>query len=303
MPNPPPAANLEWTVLKVLQWAAAFLRERGIDSPRSTAELLLAHALHTDRVQLYVRHDQPLERLELSVFKQLLLRRLAREPAAYILGRKGFWTLELTVTPDVLIPRPETECLVETALAVLKKYPAGRRGRVLDLGTGSGAIVLALAAEAPEHSYYACDISPAAAAIARSNAGEAGVPGRVDFWVTGWFSALKPGRALFDLIVSNPPYVPSAAIDRLAPEIALHEPRLALDGDADGLRSYRTIIGEAYRYLAPGGSLLLEIGADQRPAVQQLAEQAGTYEGFGWSRDYSGRDRVVWLRKKDVATR
>jgi len=303
MPNPPPAANLEWTVLKLLQWAADFLKERGIDSPRSTAELLLAHALDTDRVQLYVRHDQPLEKPELFVFKQQLLRRLRREPAAYILGRKGFWTLDLTVTPDVLIPRPETECLVEAALVVLKRHPAGRRGRVLDLGTGSGAIVLALAVEAPEHCYFACDISPAAVVIAGRNARQAGVSGCVHFWAASWYSALKPGRAVFDLIVSNPPYVPSAAIDRLAPEIALHEPRLALDGDADGLRSYRALIGEADRYLAPGGSLLLEIGADQRTAVQQLAEQAGAYEGFGWSRDYSGHDRVVWLRKKDVAIR
>ena len=302
MPNPLPVANRGWTVLKVLQWAAAFLKERGIDSPRSTAELLLAHALASERVQLYVHHDQPLEQAELSVFKQLLLRRLHGEPAAYILGRKGFWTLELKVTPDVLIPRPETECLVEAALAFLKKLPAGR-SRVLDLGTGSGAIVLALAAEAPEHCYFACDLSPEAAAIARLNAGEAGVSGRVVFWAASWFSALKPGRALFDLIVSNPPYVASAAIDRLAPEIALHEPRLALDGDADGLRSYRAIVGEAHRYLAPGGRLLLEIGSDQRPAVQQLAEQCGTYDGFSCSRDYSGHDRVVSLLKKDVATR
>jgi release factor glutamine methyltransferase len=191
---------------------------------------------------------------------------------------------------------------VEAALAVLKTHPAGRC-RVLDLGTGSGAIVLALAAEAPEHRYFASDVSPEAAAIARLNAAEEGVSGRVDFWAASWFSALKPGRALFDLIVSNPPYVASAAVDRLAPEIALHEPRLALDGDADGLRSYRAIIGEAYRHLAPGGRMLLEIGFDQRQAVQQIAEQAGAYEGFRCSRDYSGRDRVVFLRKKDVATR
>lgn len=302
MPNPPPTADLEWTVLKVLRWAAAFLKERGIDSPRTTAELLLAHALNTDRVQLYVRHDQPLERLELSVFKQLLLRRLRREPAAYIIGRKGFWTLDLTVTPDVLIPRPETECLVEAALAVLKKHPAGRC-RVLDLGTGSGAIILALAAEAPEHCYFASDVSPAAVAIAGRNADQAGVSGRVRLWAAGWFSALKPGGAMFDLIVSNPPYVASAAIDRLAPEIALHEPRLALDGDVDGLCHYRAIIGEAYRYLAPRGSLLLEIGAGQRLAVQQLAQQAEVYEGFSCFRDYSGHDRVVSLRKKDVAIR
>jgi release factor glutamine methyltransferase len=301
MPNLPPTTNLEWTVLKVLQWAASFLKANGIDSPRSTAELLLAHALNTERVQLYVHHDQPLEPSELSTFKQLLRRRLRREPAAYILGRKGFWTLEIEVTPDVLIPRPETECLVEAALAVLKQHPAGR-SRVLDLGTGSGAVVLALAAEAPEHRYFASDVCPAAAAIAGRNAEAAGGSARVRIWAADWFAALKPGWALFDLIVSNPPYVASTAMDRLAPEIALHEPRLALDGDADGLRSYRAIIGEAYRYLAPGGWLLLEIGSDQRPAVQQIAEQAGAYDGFTCSRDYSGRDRVVCLHKKDVAT-
>jgi release factor glutamine methyltransferase len=300
MPTSPLAANLEWTVLKALQWAAPFLKEHGIDSPRATAELLLAHALNTERVQLYMHHDQPLEKAELSVFKQLLLRRLRREPAAYILGRKGFWTLELKVTPEVLIPRPETECLVEAALAVIKKLPAGR-GRVLDLGTGSGAIILALAAEAPEHCYFASDISAAAAAVARGNAGEAGISGRVNFWAADWFSALKPRRAIFDLIVSNPPYVASAAIDRLAPEIERHEPRLALDGDADGLRSYRAIIGEAYRYLARGGRLLLEIGSEQRPAVQQIAEQAGAYDGFSCFRDYSGHERVVSMTKKDVA--
>jgi release factor glutamine methyltransferase len=302
MPNPPPTADLKWTVLKVLQWAASHMKERGIDSPRSTAEILLAHALHTERVQLYVHHDQPLEKTELAAFKELLRRRLRREPVAYIVGRKGFWTLELKVTPEVLIPRPETECLVEAALAALSALPPGRKARVLDLGTGSGAIVLALAAAAPGHHYFASDLSPAAAAVARRNAEEAGLSGHVVFWAADWFSSLQPLGAVFDLIVSNPPYVASGAIDALQPEIARHEPRLALDGDADGLRSYRAIIAEAHRHLRPGGRLLLEIGCDQRRAVQQMAEQSGRYEGFDCSRDYSGRDRVVSVCKKDIAT-
>ena len=156
MPNPPPAANLEWTVLKVLQWAAPYLKERGIDSPRATAEILLAHALHTERVQLYMHHDQPLEKTELAAFKELLRRRLRREPVAYIVGRKGFWTLELKVTPEVLIPRPETECLVEAALAALSglsERPHGpgprpgdrlRRHRARARGRGAGASLLRL---------------------------------------------------------------------------------------------------------------------------------------------------------------
>jgi release factor glutamine methyltransferase len=302
MPNPPPVANLEWTVLKVLLWAASYLKARGIDSPRATAEILLAHALQTERVQLYVRHDQPLEKTELAVFKALLQRRLRREPVAYIVGWKGFWTLELKVTPEVLIPRPETESLVEAALAALRLLAHGRPARVLDLGTGSGAIVLALASEAAGHRYFASDLSPAAAAVARRNAEASGISDRVFFWAADWFSALKPVRAVFDLIVSNPPYVASGAFDELQPEIVQHEPRLALDGDADGLRSYRAIIGEAHRYLRPGGGLLLEIGCDQGRSVQQMAEQSGHYERFGCSRDYSGRDRVVSVYKKNVAT-
>ena len=302
MSKPSPAANLEWTVLKVLQWAAPYLAARGIDSPRATAEILLAHALHTERVQLYVHHDQPLEPAELAAFKQLLRRRLRREPVAYIVGWKGFWTLELTVTPEVLIPRPETEGLVEAALAALKALPNGRTARVLDLGTGSGAVVLALAAEAPGHRYFASDISPAAIAVARRNAEAAGVSDRVFFWAADWFSALPPTRAVFDLVVSNPPYVATGEIDGLPPEIARYEPRLALDGDVDGLRSHRAIVAAAHRYLAPGGRLLLEIGCDQGRAVQRMVEQSGHYVGFQCARDYSGRERVVSVRKKDVAT-
>jgi len=258
--------------------------------------------LRTERVQLYMHHDQPLESAELTAFKGLLRRRLGREPVAYIVGWKGFWTLDLTVTPDVLIPRPETEGLVEAALAALGALPYGRKVRLLDLGTGSGAIVLALAAEAPGHRYFASDISPAATAVARRNAEAVGVSDRVFFWAADWFSALQPVRAVFDLIVSNPPYVASQAIDALQPEIAHHEPRMALDGDADGLRSYRVIVAEAHRHLVPGGRLLLEIGCDQRGAVQQLVEASGHYAGFECVKDYSGRERVVSVRKKDVAT-
>ncbi|MCU0602571.1 MAG: peptide chain release factor N(5)-glutamine methyltransferase [Desulfobacterales bacterium] len=270
-------------MLKVLQWAAPYLAARGIDSPRATAEILLAHALHTERVQLYVHHDQPLEPVELAAFKQLLRRRLRREPVAYIVGWKGFWTLELTVTPEVLIPRPETEGLVEAALAALNALPHGRTARVLDLGTGSGAIVLALAAEAPGHRYFASDISPAAIAVARRNAEAAGVSDRVFFWAADWFSALQPVRGVFA-------------------EIARYEPRQALDGDADGLRSHRAIVAAAHRHLAPGGRLLLEIGCDQGRAVQQIIEPSGRYVGFQCTKDYSGRERVVSVRKKDVAT-
>jgi release factor glutamine methyltransferase len=298
MPTPPPVDNLEWTVLRVLQWAAGYLKGRGVESPRAAAEILLAHVLGTERVQLYVRHDQPLVPAELTAFKEAIRRRLRHEPVAYIVGRKGFWTLDLKVTPEVLIPRPETELLVEQALALLKAHPADRPARVLELGVGSGAVLVTLAREAAvRHRFFGCDVAPGAVAVAQANAVSAGVSDRVHLWAADWFAGLNAGCE-FDLIVSNPPYVRSAEIGTLQQEITGHEPRLALDGGPDGLRSYRPILAEAHRYLAPGGSLLLEIGSDQRAAVGRLAEGSGCYTGFECRRDYAGLDRLVVLHKK-----
>lgn len=301
MSNPPSATDLEWSILRVILWAAAYLKERGVESPRSAAEILLAHALRTDRVQLYMHHDKPLEKAELAAFKDLIRRRVRREPVAYIVGRKGFWTLDLAVGPEVLIPRPETERLVEAALAVLGKFPEGYCARVLDLGTGSGAVVLALAAEAGRHRYFASDLSIAAVATAHRNALAAGIADRVEFFAADWFSALRQESEPFDVIVSNPPYVTRSALAGLQPEIVRHEPRLALDGGPDGLNSYRAIIGTAGSHLAPDGALLLEIGSDQREAVQRMAAQTGSYGEIQCVADYAGRDRVVVLRKKGVA--
>jgi release factor glutamine methyltransferase len=301
MPTPPPAADLQWTVQRILKWAVGYLRDRGIDSPRSAAEIMLSHALGTDRIHLYMYPDKPLEKTELAVFKDYIRRRIRREPVAYIVGRKGFWSLELGVSPAVLIPRPETECLVEAALAVLAGRAPLPAARILDLGTGSGAIVLALASEADAHRYFASDISPEAVAVARRNAAAAGLSERVLFFVGDWLSAVKPDP-VFDLIVSNPPYVARREMAGLQPEIVRYEPELALDGDEDGLRSYRAILGAAHLHLKPGGILILEIGHDQREAVQRMAQQTGVYDLCGCRRDYGGHDRVVAMKKKDVAS-
>jgi release factor glutamine methyltransferase len=301
MPTPPPAANLQWTIQRVLHWACGYLRDHGIESPRSAAEILLAHALGTERIHLYMHHDKPLEKTELSVFKGYLRRRIRREPVAYIVGRKGFWSLDLSVKPAVLIPRPETECLVEAALAVLAGHASVPAAHVLDLGTGSGAIVLALAIEAGGHHYFASDVSPEAVAVARKNATDAGLCERVRFFVGDWLSAVRPDP-LFDLIVSNPPYVAAREMVELQPEIVGYEPSLALNGDEDGLRSYRAILGAAHRHLKPTGTLVLEIGSSQREAVQLLAEQTGAYQDYRCQRDYGGHERVVMMQKKNVAS-
>jgi release factor glutamine methyltransferase len=289
-----------WTILRVVQWATSYLQARGIDSPRAGAELLLAHALGMERVQLYMHHDKPLQPEELSAFKELIRRRVRREPVAYIVGRKGFWTLDLRVTPAVLIPRPETEGLVEAALKELARLPAG--ARVLDLGTGSGAIVLALAAEAPMHRYAALDISLAAVLTARQNAREAGLAGGVDFFVADWCDACRTDAAPFDLIVANPPYIPTGELPDLQPEIARYEPRLALDGDADGLGGLRAIGGQAHRCLKDGGALILEIGHNQKDRVQRILAASGRYGEALCAADAAGNDRVMVARKKILPT-
>jgi release factor glutamine methyltransferase len=301
MPNPAPPTDSEWNILRILQWAGGYLRKRDIESPRAAAEILLAHALGTDRVHLYTHHDQPLEKAELAVFKAFIQRRLQGEPVAYIVGRKGFWTLDVEVTPAVLIPRPETERLVEAALDWLAARPAGAAADVLDLGTGSGAIALAIACETGGHRLFASDLSPEAVAVARRNAAAAGVAERVRFFVGDWLGALRPGP-VFDLILCNPPYVATGEWARLQPEIVRYEPRLALDGDRDGLSCCRAVVAGAHRHLKPGGALMLEIGCEQREAVHRLGEASGAYAGFTCLKDYGGRDRVVTMRKKDVAS-
>jgi release factor glutamine methyltransferase len=287
-----------WTVLEVLRWTTAFFASRGIESPRISAELLLAGSLGFDRIQLYVHHDQPLSKKERERFKRLIRRRLRREPVAYILGRKEFWGLPLLVTPDVLVPRPETECLVESALAVLRAADAQACRRVLELGTGSGAVTLALASERPRTTYFASDRSPRAIAVARRNAEQHGCRRAVHFLVCHWFRGVAEARGAFDLILSNPPYIPSAVIETLPPEISRHEPRAALDGGTDGLACLRELVGEGHRYLKPGGTLLLEIGFDQRKAVAGFAADSGGYRRIMFTKDLAGRDRVVGLQRR-----
>ena len=284
----------EWTIIKLVQWATTYFSNHDIDSPRATAEILLAHVLNSRRIDLYLRYDQPLIPDELERFKALIKRRLKREPVAYILESKEFWSMNLQVTRDVLIPRPETECLVEKVLELLASDSNPASKLILELGTGCGAVILALASENPRHSYWATDISVNAIRIARQN----DLNGKVHFIIGDWFAPLRSKPGLFDLIVSNPPYIKSEDLTRLQPEIHAYEPLLALDGAADGLHCLRHIIESAYLFLKPRGGIILEIGHDQKEPLKQMIAECGQYGEVNFYQDYSGYDRILQMKKK-----
>jgi release factor glutamine methyltransferase len=258
-----------WTVRRVLDWTRQHFEKQQIDSARLTAELLLTHVLKLKRVALYMDLDRPLEKEELATYRALIQRRLAGEPTQYLVGAWEFYGRTFFVDPRVLIPRPETELLVE---AVLRALPKDAPCRVLDLCTGSGCIATTIAAERPQASVWATDLSPDALAVARSNAERHHVDGRVTFFEGDLFGPLPQG-ARFDAVVSNPPYVKTGELAGLQREVQ-KEPRLALDGGADGLIFLRRIIDAAQASLVPGGLLALELGEDQGAAVKELLTRA-----------------------------
>lgn len=277
-----------WTVLKVLQWTAGYLKEKGIKEGRLDAELLLSDALGLDRVGLYLNYDRPLTAAELALVRERVGRRARREPLQYILGRVEFWSLSFAVNPAVLIPRPDTEILVEEALK-----RASADAAILDVGTGSGAIAVALAHELPAAAVEGVDISPGALKVAAENARRNGVDGRLRL-AEADLARLPEG--LFDLIVSNPPYIARGELAELMPEVRDFEPHMALDGGEDGLDSYRLLARQTPSRLRPGGWLLLEAGIGQAAAVQKLLSEAGMLDIFIRD-DYAGIPRVVGGRK------
>ncbi len=297
MPNASMLERSTWTIIDVVRWTTDYFDFHQIESPRTDAEILLAHAMGVRRIDLYLNHDQPLDKDERERFKTFIKRRLTGEPVAYITGTRGFWSLDLMVGPAVLIPRPETECLVETVLPFLET-DTGLPKRVLDLGTGSGAIVIALAHEYPQGRYVAMDQSLAALSLARKNARNHRVDDRIDWYCGKWDAPLKPDQEIFDLIVSNPPYIPSGDIDGLQVEVRDYEPRLALDGCRNGLACLEVIIQSAHRYLRSGGLLALEMGCDQGAAVIDIADRVAHYDNAKIVKDYSGLDRILVMEKR-----
>lgn len=298
MQNSTASSGDDWTIIKLLEWTTSYFVSRAIESPRAAAEILLAHVLNLQRVDLYLRYDQPLMQTELERFKALIRRRVRREPVAYITGCREFWSMNLAVSGDVLIPRPETECLVEQALTELSTDDTAECLHILELGTGSGAIILALASSLHRSVCFASDLSERSLQVARENARRHGLDGRIHFFCGDWTRPLRFRNTPFDAIVSNPPYIPTGRIKTLEPEIHLFEPLRALDGGDDGLASMRRLITQAHRFLRPGGRLLLEIGHDQQEAIRQIAATARQYDDPLFIKDYAGYNRVVKMRKK-----
>jgi len=274
----------KWDVLKILNWTKGYLAEKGVENPRLEAEWLLCEALSLDRVGLYLNFDKPLSDAELASYRSMVTRRAKREPLQYILGSQEFMGLDFQVTPAVLIPRHDTEVLVTEAVN------RGQSARsILDIGAGSGCVAVAIAKALPAAEVCAVDISAEALAVARANAERH--EASVQFFQG---SLLEPfaGRR-FDMIVSNPPYIPKAELETLQPEVRAFEPQNALDGGVDGLDFYRTIVAGAPDHLNPGGWLLFEVGAGQAPDVLGLLKDAGFTEGCFTAQDPAEIERVA----------
>ena len=291
------------TVLEVIQKSAEFLTKKGVDSPRLQTELLLAHVLKLPRMKLYLNFERALSEVELESVRELVKRRGQREPLQHIIGSTSFCGLEIAVNRHVLVPRPETELLAENGWEFLQKLSTARLARagsetdaptVLDFGTGSGCVALALAVKCPTASVAALDASAEALVVANQNAVRNQVADRIKFLHGDGFAALPAGTR-FDLIISNPPYIPSAEIETLQPEVRNFDPHAALDGGADGLDFYRRLATEAATFLKPDGKIMLEFGDGQAADVKQ------TFEAQSWiaeaiREDYTKRPRILIAR-------
>ncbi len=280
-----------WTTLKVLAWTKEFLAAKGVENSRLEAEWLLCAATGLDRVGLYLQFDKPLNDEELAAYRAMVARRAKREPLQHILGSQEFCGLDFEVSADVLIPRHDTEVLITQALALMPDA-----GSILDIGTGSGCIAITLATRYPDAVITATDISAAALAVAIRNAKKHNA--NVEMLLGSLFEPLNSRS--FDLIVSNPPYIPSKEITALEPEVRDFDPLGALDGGADGLDVYRLLIPESHSHLSPGGWLLLEVGRGQSADVMTIINDHGGYNEPITALDPCGIERVVAAQRKDL---
>jgi release factor glutamine methyltransferase len=283
-----------WTIREVLEWTASFFREQKCDSPRLDAEILLAHVLKCPRIQLYVRYDVVLTDDQRSRMRELVRRRAAREPVAYLVGKREFFGLDFCVSPGVFIPRPETELLVVELVETLKEQPAAA---VLELCVGSGCVSVAALVNLPQIQVTAVELFPEVLKVARHNAKTHGILNRIEFCEGDLYAAL-PKPVLFDAIVCNPPYIETREIDELQPEVRLHEPHAALDGGLDGLDVVRRVLAGAGSHLHPGGRLLVELSPETVFVAAKIAEHNDELENVTVLRDDSGANRFLSVFRK-----
>lgn len=288
------------TVFEILNWASHYLEDHHIDNPRLNAELLMAHSLQGSRESLYTQLKDPLGKEQRDTFESLIQRRVSGEPIQYILGRQEFWSIPLKVDRRCFIPRPETEFLVEETASILSHFPLSETPRVLEIGTGSGAIAIALAKEVKEILVIATDLSREALSLAKENATSLGLLSKIRFLhgdLFEPFSILK-GSEPFFIILSNPPYIARSELKGLPREVRDFEPILALDGGEDGLDFYRKIISQASDYLRPGGWLLLEVGNNQADTISKMLEAEGGFQKPMCVKDLLGIKRVVKAQRR-----
>ena len=317
------ASDQPWTVGRLLNWTADFLKEKGAESPRLDAEVLLAHVRGCKRIELYTAFEQPASEELRTKFRELIKQRAAGKPVAYLVGHREFFSLPFTVTPDVLIPRPDTELLVVRALDIAKPKPRvndpperdtsdseaappapkpqaapPKPIAIADVGAGSGILAVTLAKHLPSASVTMIDVSPAALAVAQKNADRNGVSDRIEAFESDLFADV-PAERKFDLIVSNPPYITSEEMQQLAVDVGRYEPTLALDGGPQGTDVIERLIPQAAERLRPGGWLLMEISPTIVGRVEQLLEADPRLELKPTQKDLAGLARVVQSRRKE----
>jgi len=280
-----------WTIQQILRVTTEFLKDRRIENPRLCSEVLLSHQLKRGRVELYLAFDQPLRSSEIGGYRSLIRRRLEREPLQYITGHQEFWSLDFFVNPAVLIPRAETEILIEEAIKLKENnlLAAGPWPEILDLGTGSGAIAISLAKEIESAAIWASDISFEALEVAKENAKHHNLNSRIRFCQGDLWQPFSNSSTAFDIVISNPPYIPHEAFEALPPEVRQYEPRIALDGHEDGMHFIERIIEGSAIYLKPGGWLLIEMDPDQTEKALRLIDS---------TRSFGYKERLMDYRKK-----
>ncbi len=288
-------SNEIWTISSILNWTINYFKSKQIESARLDAEVLLSHVLKQERIYLYVHFDEPMEQDELAQFRQYVAKRARHIPVAYIIGEREFMGLSFKVTPDTLIPRPDTEILVESALDNIDKDV---EVNIADIGTGSGAIILSLLKNRDKASGFTVDISPKAVEVAQENARNLEVDDRCEFFIGDLFAPLERKKYFFDAIVSNPPYIPKQDIATLESDVKDYEPLSALTDNGDGLSFYRRLFAEGKTYLTDKGFMAVEIGIHQAEAVKKIAE-ANNWHKITIIKDYAGIDRVVMAWKQN----